>query len=68
MRKFWMVIGLKSPQTSKRHYVYSEAIAEVERLVKHTNEAFYLLEAREYCRPKEILVEWQDLKSAPNRA
>ena len=68
MRKFWMVIGLKSTQTSKRHYTYPEAFNEAERLVKQTGEIFILLEAMEYCGPKEILVEWQDLKRAPNTA
>ena len=58
MQKFWMVIGENSPRTSKRHYNYPEAFNEVERLVKQEHKTFFLLEAVEYCSPKEIPVEW----------
>ena len=61
MRKFWMVIGENSLQTSKRHYNYPEAFNEVERLARQERKTFFLLEAVEYCKfPVEWLGIWEE--------
>ena len=65
MQKFWMVMGLNSPQTSKRHYDYLKAVKEAERLVKQERKIFFLLEAVGYCSPKEIPVEWANYFEQP---
>lgn len=62
MCKFWVIIGKDSMSTAVgNYYSKEEADNEVERLVKKEGKVFILLEAIEWCEPKEVPVLWHGM-------
>ena len=57
--KFWMcLVDGAITGCKQRHYDYSEACKEAERLANKEGKGVTLVEAREYCRPAMTPVEW----------
>ncbi len=61
MRKFWMVWREKGRMPRNKHYSFSAARAEAERLCQKENDQIFILEATESCRPIPR-VDWQTVE------
>lgn len=64
-RKFWMVIrgDEEGSLTSKRHYLYEDAINEAARLCRKEGKPFYVLETTRRAAPTviETPIYWKKL-------